>query len=171
MNELKVWVDGACFPNPGKGGWGWTTMKGEFDSGCINPATNNVMELTAPIKAIEALYQPERKLIVISDSQYMVKGITEWIYGWLGSNWKNGTVKNQELWEELYSITSGRWITFKWVKGHSGDPGNTEADRLASAAIGVNSNIYVHQKKETRHPLSNFKVRSQKGMGKHHIVF
>lgn len=137
MELTHVYVDGACFPNPGQGGWAWTTLKGEYDSGHMPRTTNNVMELRAPIEAIKSLYQYERPLMIYSDSQYVVKGITEWVHAWIERDWKTkktGPVKNVELWMELYELVNGHSIFFKWVKGHSGNAGNDEADRLSTVA-------------------------------------
>jgi ribonuclease HI len=132
MNITEVYCDGACLPNPGRGGWAWTTMQGESNSGHVPQTTNNLMELRSVIEAIKALYRPDRPLLIISDSQYVVKGITTWITDWIKKDWKD--VKNVEVWKELYSLTQGRDISFKWVPGHSGNAGNEEADRLSVLA-------------------------------------
>lgn len=140
MNLLRVYVDGACFPNPGQGGWAWTTLQGQYDSGHEAFTTNNRMELIAPIQAIKSLYEHDQPLLILSDSLYVIKGITEWIEGWIKKGWirkvkkKEQPVKNQELWQELYELTQGRSIFFEWVRGHSGDPGNEKADRLSVLA-------------------------------------
>ncbi len=128
--QTIVYTDGACFPNPGRGGWAWTTTNGESDSGSLPHTTNNVMELMGPLQALKTLRRP---LLIISDSQYFVKGITEWIDNWVKKNFKN--VKNPDLWKELYILRAGN--SFQWVRGHCGNPGNEEADRLATLACGA----------------------------------
>lgn len=148
MNEIKVYVDGACFPNPGKGGWGWTTLLGESDCGGLDYTTNNIMELLAPIKAIKSLWKPDKKLIIYSDSQYVVKGINEWIHNWIKNDWmksKNSTKKimNKEIWQELHCLVKDKCVTFEWVKGHSGHPGNDEADRLSKLGSKVSPELIL----------------------------
>ena len=141
MSILRVYCDGSCFPNPGKGGWGWTTLHdGQFDSGGADPTTNQIMELTAVVRAIRSLYAPGVGITVVSDSMYVIKGATSWSKNWARNGWRNSQgspVKNRPLWEELIGALKNRPILFEWVKGHSGDPGNEEADRLATAASGA----------------------------------
>lgn len=140
MQMKKVWIDGACFPNPGAGGWAWTTLDGEEDRGGLNPATNQIMELTAAIKAIEYLGPKHGSLLIISDSQYVIKGATEWMQGWIRNSWrtsKGDPVANQSLWHQIDSLQKIYEIKYQWVKGHSGDPGNEEADRLATLGSGI----------------------------------
>lgn len=144
MKVLKVWTDGACFPNPGSGGWGWTTLAGESGSGSAHPTTNQIMELTATIKAIETLANTGAALLIISDSMYVIKGATIWSQTWVKNGWKNSKnqpVANRELWERLLALLKKSVVKFQWVKGHSGDLGNDEADRLATIASGATPEI------------------------------
>lgn len=134
----KIYTDGACFPNPGKGGWGWTDLIGNENSGSENPSTNQRMELMAVIDALEKHPRPA-KITIITDSMYVINGATKWHKTWLRSGWRNSKgqpVKNRELWERLLEQSYGR-VRFEWVKGHSGNPGNERADDLATEASGA----------------------------------
>ena len=142
MNPVVIYTDGACKGNPGPGGWGaWlksgTTEKDLF-GGELN-TTNNRMELTAVIEGLAALKRP-CKVILYLDSQYVRMGITEWIRGWKAKGWRTSTkqpVKNVELWQKLDKLVAegGHVIEWRWVKGHSGDPGNERADMLANKGV------------------------------------
>ena len=137
-----IYTDGACKGNPGPGGWGaWlksgTTEKELF--GGELATTNNRMELTAVIEGLAALKRP-CKVILYLDSQYVRMGITEWIRGWKAKGWRTSTkqpVKNVELWQKLEKLVAegGHVIEWRWVKGHSGDPGNERADMLANKGV------------------------------------
>ena len=137
-----IYTDGACKGNPGPGGWGaWlksgTTEKELF--GGELATTNNRMELTAVIEGLAALKRP-CKVILYLDSQYVRMGITEWIRGWKAKGWRTSTkqpVKNVELWQKLDKLVAegGHVIEWRWVKGHSGDPGNERADMLANKGV------------------------------------
>jgi ribonuclease HI len=138
MKQTKIWTDGCCFPNPGTGGWAWISEDATQDSGRRLGATNQQMELEAVLAALRAF--TGRDVEIISDSQYVIKGATEWIQGWVKRGWKNASkkpVENQEQWKALLSLTEGRVVKFTWVKGHSGDAMNEKADALASAATGL----------------------------------
>lgn len=134
---ITIYTDGGSWPNPGVGGWGAvvTMPDGEVVElvGGENPSSNNRMELMGPIAALESL--PDRSEVVLfSDSQYVVKGITEWIHGWKRKQWVNSQkqpVKNRELWERLDAARSRHRVTFKWVPGHTGIAGNERADALS----------------------------------------
>ena len=142
MNEVQIYTDGACKGNPGPGGWGvWlksgSTVK-ELFGGELN-TTNNRMELTAVIEALAALKRP-CKVALYLDSQYVRQGITEWIRGWKAKGWRTASkqpVKNVELWQRLDKLVEegGHQIDWRWVKGHSGDPGNERADMLANRGV------------------------------------
>ena len=142
MNEVVIYTDGACKGNPGPGGWGALLRSGtsekELCGGEIG-TTNNRMELLAVIEALSALKRPCTVALYL-DSQYVRKGITEWIHGWKAKGWKtasNQPVKNVELWQRLDALVHGRGhrIAWHWVKGHSGDPGNERADALANRGV------------------------------------
>ena len=137
---VEIYSDGACRGNPGPGGWGAVlrfngTEKELF--GGEAATTNNKMELTAVIRALEALTRPS-KVHVYTDSQYVQKGIKEWIHGWKRNGWKTAAkepVKNKELWIELDALRGKHEIEWHWVKGHAGHPENERADRLANKGI------------------------------------
>ncbi len=140
MNTVEIYADGACRGNPGPGGWGATLEMGEHFrelSGAEAMTTNNRMELMAVISALEALKRPV-PIKLYTDSEYVRRGITEWLKSWKARGWKTADrkpVKNQDLWERLDAIASRHEIEWHWVKGHSGVPGNERVDRLANAAI------------------------------------
>jgi ribonuclease HI len=142
LTEVQIYTDGACKGNPGPGGWGaWLksgTTEKELFGGELN-TTNNRMELTAVIEGLAALKRP-CKVVLYLDSQYVRQGITEWIKGWKAKGWITSTkqpVKNAELWRQLDALVekSGHQIEWRWVKGHSGDPGNERADMLANKGV------------------------------------
>lgn len=150
--RLKIWTDGSCFPNPGKGGWAWVTECGAHSFGVVPVATNNITEIQAVIEAIKA--HPNRPLLIVSDSQYVIMGATEWWKKWESKGWKtaNGKkpVMNLALWKELIALVRDADIHFEWVRGHSGDPMNERADELANGAIGVVGNPYARFSKHIR---------------------
>ncbi len=137
---MEIFTDGACKGNPGPGGWGALLIfKGkekELFGGEVK-TTNNRMELMAAIKALEILKRA-CKVSLTTDSQYVRKGITEWIENWKLKNWKNSqnkAVKNVDLWKLLDAQQQRHDISWYWVKGHSGHPGNEHADQLANRGI------------------------------------
>jgi ribonuclease HI len=137
---LMIHTDGACRGNPGPGGWGvlmnWNGTVKEL-SGSEPDTTNNRMELTAVIMALTALKRPTQATVQ-TDSQYVIKGITEWLPAWKARGWRTADrkpVKNQDLWERLDQLAGQHGLTWQWVKGHSGDPGNERVDELANLAI------------------------------------
>lgn len=141
---VVVYTDGACFPNPGRGGWAYTTLDGRESSGFKEKTTNQEMELVAAVEAVKALASPAVLLKVVSDSLYVVDGITKWVPNWEKRNWqtKNGTpVKYQKLWFELRLRTVSEPVEFYWERGHNGNPGNEEADRLATLASGADPKL------------------------------
>ena len=141
MKKVIIYTDGACSGNPGPGGWGAILMYNETSkeiSGANKDTTNNVMELTAVIEALKLLkYKCNVKLY--SDSAYVVNAFNQgWIYNWKKNNWKTASkepVKNQELWEELYSLVQKHKVEFIKVKGHSDNEYNNRCDFLATSAI------------------------------------
>jgi ribonuclease HI len=143
---VEMACDGACLGNPGPGGWGvLLRMRGAVQvhekelSGGAPETTNNRMELCAAIEGLRALTKPCR-VTVLTDSQYVIKGITTWVFGWKKNGWRTsskGDVVNRDLWEQLLDVTKGHQLTWQWVKGHSGHPDNERVDQLAQqAAIG-----------------------------------
>ena len=132
-----IFTDGACLGNPGPGGYAALILLGvteQIITGRDPATTNNKMEMTAAIKALEAL-PPGAHATIHSDSQYVVKGIREWLPGWKKRGWRTAAgepVKNQPLWEALDKLNSGRRITWQWVKGHAGHERNERVDGLAN---------------------------------------
>ena len=140
MKKIEIFTDGACRGNPGPGGWGallrWTGHTKEL-KGAEKQTTNNRMELTAAIEALKAVKQG-CEIDLTTDSQYVRKGITEWITNWKKNQWRNSQkkpIKNQDLWQSLDEQTQRHVIRWHWVKGHSGHPENERVDQLANDAI------------------------------------
>jgi ribonuclease HI len=140
MQELKIYTDGACHPNPnGYGGWGvliydCVTSKEQCLRGGVLNVTNNQMELQACIEGLKYIKEPA-KITILTDSKYVKNGITLWMEGWKKNGWKTKQkkpVKNQTYWQEIDKLNQFHDITWKWVKGHAGIYGNEEADRLAT---------------------------------------
>ena len=137
-----IYTDGACKGNPGPGGWGALLSQGTQEKeifGGEMGTTNNRMELSAVIEALSALKRPCIVTLYL-DSEYVRKGITEWIHGWKARGWKTAAkapVKNVDLWQRLDAVvtSSGHTIEWRWVKGHAGDPGNERADGLANKGV------------------------------------
>lgn len=140
--EVVIYTDGACKGNPGPGGWGAWLRSGEHEkelSGGEPLTTNQRMELTAAIEALTALTRPSR-VVLYTDSRYVLGGITSWIQGWKRNGWKNSAkapVKNADLWRALDAAAARHTIEWRWVKGHAGDVGNERADTLANAGAAV----------------------------------
>ena len=140
MTEVVIYTDGACSGNPGPGGWGvvltWQDTEKELYGGEAQ-TTNNRMELTATIQALDSLQRPA-KVNLHTDSKYVLDGITKWIKGWERNGWMTSArkpVKNADLWRKLTEAMSRHDVTWIWVKGHAGDPGNERADELARRGI------------------------------------
>ncbi len=140
MNRIEIFTDGACRGNPGKGGWGVMIRSNGLEESLYGGSistTNNIMELTAAIKALEHI--PKNSNVVLTtDSKYVMQGITEWINNWKKRNWKKASSKpvlNKELWIKLDNLTNQHSIKWKWVKGHSGHRENEIADQLANKGI------------------------------------
>ncbi|MDH3257139.1 MAG: ribonuclease HI [Nitrospinota bacterium] len=140
MEKVKIYTDGACKGNPGPGGYGCIIVKGgkthELKGG-TKETTNNIMEMTAAIVALQQLKKPS-EVELTTDSQYLVKGMTEWIDGWIRKNWVNASkqpVKNKDLWQELLQLSERHKIKWIWVRGHNGHPENERADTLANEGL------------------------------------
>jgi ribonuclease HI len=140
VTEVVIYTDGACSGNPGPGGWGVVLQGGgrerELYGGDVQ-TTNNRMELMAAIQALEALQRPTT-VTLYTDSKYLLDGITKWIHGWQRNGWLTSAkkpVKNDDLWRRLTAAMGPHEITWNWVKGHAGDPGNERADELARRGI------------------------------------
>jgi ribonuclease HI len=144
LNQVVMYTDGACKGNPGPGGWGVLLKSGATEKelfGGEPGTTNNRMELMAVIQGLSALKRPCAVQLFL-DSQYVLKGITEWLPGWKAKGWRTAgktPVKNVELWQQLDALVqqSGHVIDWRWVRGHNGDPGNERADALANMGVEV----------------------------------
>lgn len=141
---VEIFTDGACSGNPGPGGWGvvlrWRGVEKELFGG-EPETTNNRMELTAAIRGLEALKKQRRVTVrLYTDSEYVKKGITEWIGGWKARGWKTAAkapVKNADLWQALDAARASHDVTFHWVRGHAGHPENERADALARQGVAA----------------------------------
>ena len=137
---IEIYTDGACRGNPGPGGWGALLIRGKHEKKMHSgdpETTNNRMELTAAIEALNALKGPS-SVILYTDSKYVMDGINEWMPNWKKRGWKTSAkkpVKNKDLWQALDEATGRHQINWRWVKGHDGNPGNEMADELANLGI------------------------------------
>ncbi|WP_106268733.1 ribonuclease HI [Isoptericola halotolerans] len=140
MPIVEMWTDGACKGNPGLGGWGALLKSGEHAKelfGGEKLTTNNRMELTAVVEALRALKQPSA-VTVHTDSSYVMNGMKTWIAGWKRNGWTTSAkkpVKNVDLWQALDAEVGRHQVSWVWVKGHAGDPGNERADQLANDGV------------------------------------
>lgn len=140
MTEVHIWTDGACRGNPGPGGWGAILRFGDVEKeiyGAEMQTTNNRMELLAAINALETLNR-RCHVVLTSDSEYVRRGITEWIGNWKRRGWMTANRKpvlNRDLWERLDAAASRHDVDWRWIRGHSGHPENERADALANRAI------------------------------------
>ncbi|MBM7799443.1 ribonuclease HI [Microlunatus panaciterrae] len=140
LTTVEMWTDGACKGNPGVGGWGVVMRSGGHERelfGGEEVTTNNRMELTAVIEGLRALTRPCQVTLHV-DSVYVMKGMSEWLPGWKRNGWLTGAkkpVKNVDLWQALDAEVNRHQVSWKWVRGHSGDPGNEHADALANRGV------------------------------------
>jgi ribonuclease HI len=140
LSEVEIYTDGACRGNPGPGGWGVLLLAQGRERGICGgePATtNNRMELTAAIRGLEALKR-DCRIIVHTDSEYVRRGISEWMDNWKRRGWKTAAkkpVKNEDLWRQLDEAAQRHDIDWRWVRGHDGNPGNERADALANLGL------------------------------------
>ena len=138
--KIEIFCDGACSGNPGVGGWGCVLRYGGHEKelfGADGDTTNNRMEMTAAITALESLKRPCH-VVLTTDSQYLVKGMTEWLPGWIRKGWVNSKkepVLNRDLWERLKELAGTHAVQWVWVRGHAGHPENERCDELARRAI------------------------------------
>lgn len=142
MTDVTIYTDGACKGNPGPGGWGAWLRSGVHEKelwGGEPATTNNRMELMAVIEALQALKRRCR-VVLYTDSAYVQNGITSWIHGWKRKGWRTasgGAVKNADLWQRLDTLAAQHDVSWRWVKGHAGDPGNERADALANRGVAA----------------------------------
>ena len=139
LPRVTIYTDGACEPNPGPGGWAALLLFGKHEkvlSGAEHQTTNNRMELTAAVQALSALTQPAR-VDFYTDSEYLRRGITEWLPDWRRRGWKRkgGKLANIDLWQALEAALQGHDISWHWVRGHAGDRFNQRVDSLARRAM------------------------------------
>ena len=140
MSQVDAYTDGACRGNPGPGGWGVMLRASGATKemfGGEKSTTNNRMEMWAAISALESLKQP-CEVRLFTDSQYVLKGMTEWLSGWKARGWKTADrkpVKNVDLWQRLEQAAARHTVQWVWVRGHDGDPGNERADALANRGV------------------------------------
>ncbi|SMF38813.1 ribonuclease HI [Alteromonadaceae bacterium Bs31] len=140
MKKIEIFTDGACRGNPGPGGWGTLLRYGGSEKSLYGgepETTNNRMELRAAIEGLKALTQG-CEVTLTTDSQYVRKGISEWIHNWKKNNWRNAAKKpvvNKDLWQELDELSQKHEVSWRWVKGHSGHRENEIADQLANKGI------------------------------------
>jgi ribonuclease HI len=139
LKKVEIFTDGACKGNPGPGGWGALLRMGKHEkelSGSAADTTNNRMEMTAVIEALNALIEP-CAITLHTDSRYVVDGMTKWVDGWQKKGWINASkqpVRNADLWHELIAATARHKVQWEWVRGHNGHPENERVDKLASDA-------------------------------------
>jgi ribonuclease HI len=149
-NEVEIYTDGGCSGNPGPGGWAYVMVQGEKiiaqGKGAQEETTNNKMEMTAVIEALKffkTMNDTSQTVTVITDSQYVQKGITQWIHQWKRNSWRTSDkkpVKNQDLWQELDTLAHEFKLNWQWVKGHAGNLYNEQCDQMTQEAIASLNN-------------------------------
>ncbi len=138
LPQVEIYTDGACDPNPGPGGWAALLRYGDHEkilTGAEAETTNNRMELTAAIRALQALKQP-CQVELFTDSEYLKRGVTEWLPGWRQRQWRRrgGALANVDLWQALDAALAAHQVTWRWVRGHAGNLNNQRVDALARQA-------------------------------------
>lgn len=138
-HKIEIYTDGSCDPNPGPGGWAAIILDGrdkKILKGYESESTNNRMELTAALNALKNV-DVSRPVKIFTDSQYLQKGVEEWLVGWKTRNWKRkgGVLANIDLWKEISDEITRHKIVWRWIKGHAGNPYNEHADRIAKQEI------------------------------------
>lgn len=138
-SKVDIYTDGSCDPNPGPGGWAAVILHGEEKKilkGYSEASTNNRMELTAALEALKSV-DPSLHVKIYTDSQYLQKGVEEWMANWKAHNWKRkgGVLANIDLWKKISVEITKHKITWRWIKGHAGNPYNEQADRIAKQEI------------------------------------
>lgn len=136
---IKVWTDGSCIPNPGKGGYAWISECGKKGVGFEPASTNQRMEMKAVIEALRS-FPKSSNIHVHTDSQFVINGATVWSKKWLKNGWitqSREPVKNKDLWEEMISLMDDRYVIFTWVKGHDGNKMNEKVNQMANLATGA----------------------------------
>ena len=139
LPKVEIYTDGSCSPNPGPGGWAallrYQDAERELSGGEAH-STNNRMELTAAVQALQSLKRPCR-VVIYTDSEYLRRGITEWLPGWRRRSWrrKAGSLANVDLWQALDAVMQGHEVEWRWVRGHAGNACNERVDALAKKAI------------------------------------
>ena len=152
MEQVEIYTDGACSGNPGPGGWGAILSAAGHErelSGSHPHTTNNRMELTAALRGLQSLKRPCR-VVLHTDSKYLQGGMTGWLANWKRNGWKTAAkkpVRNEDLWRELDNACTMHRVEWRWVRGHSGNPGNERADHLAREAM---NNMRPAQRQETQ---------------------
>jgi ribonuclease HI len=144
--HVTIYTDGSCYPNPGPGGWAAVLISGPHRKeicGSEAQTTNNRMELRAAIEALKSLKKQDLQVTIYTDSQYLERAFgLDWLKDWQSSNWKNGRLKNADLWAELWELHLRQNVTFKWLRGHDGDAENERCDELATAArLNINRSV------------------------------
>ena len=134
-HKVEIYTDGSCDPNPGPGGWAAIILDGKdkkIIKGYAAESTNNRMELTAALEALKQV-DASKSIKIYTDSQYLQKGVEEWLANWRARNWKrkSGVLANVDLWKEISEEITYRKITWGWIKGHAGNPYNEQVDRIA----------------------------------------
>lgn len=160
-SQIIIFSDGACLGNPGPGGYGAILAENEHVSeiGGFEPATtNNRMEMTAALKALQVIQQPELEINLYTDSQYLINGITKWIHGWIKKDWLGGEgaeVANRDIWEALYTTIKSRKLKINWhyVRGHVGTPANERVDQIATS-YAAHKNIELYSGAFSDYPIS-----------------